>query len=87
MRHAWVTRRGAWPLRTVREMVRAGLAPAEDDPADTPRLPAGAAGLGQPSLGPAAPAALPDMLSTINVLDVPRQARLHFTAFQGVFRA
>ncbi|KAK9839649.1 hypothetical protein WJX81_003229 [Elliptochloris bilobata] len=69
MRHAWVTRRGAWPLRTVREMVRAGLTPAEGDAADTPR-PLEALGKPLPQ------AALPDMLSTINVLDVPRQDHL-----------
>ncbi len=84
MRHPWVTRRGAWPLRTVREMVRAGLSPAEGDAADAPLPPAGA-GFG--NTPPGSPAALPDMLSTINVLDVPRQARAlhqrHLLIFLG----
>jgi len=48
MKHPWVTRRGSWPLRTVKEMVRMG---------DTPEL----------------PPALPDLMSTLNVLDIPRQ--------------
>ncbi len=48
MKHPWVTRRGSWPLRTVKEMVRMG---------DTPEL----------------PPVLPDLMSTLNVLDIPRQ--------------
>lgn len=48
MKHPWVTRRGSWPLRTVKEMVQAGETPEQ------------------------APV-LPDLMSTLNVLDVPRQ--------------
>ena len=48
MRHPWVTRRNAWPLKTVREMLLHG----ED---------------------PSAPPVLPDLMSTYNVLDIPRQ--------------
>lgn len=74
MRHAWVTRRGAWPLRTVREMVAAGLSPAAGGGGELP--PAGAAAaLARTPPGSPSAAALPDMLATINVLDVPRQAR------------
>jgi len=74
MRHAWVTRRGAWPLRTVREMVAAGLSPAAGGGGELP--PAGAAAaLARTPPGSPLAAALPDMLATINVLDVPRQAR------------
>ena len=51
MKHPWVTRRGSWPLRTVKEMVRMG---------DTPEL----------------PPVLPDLMSTLNVLDIPRQVDL-----------
>ncbi|DBB11245.1 hypothetical protein WJX82_004325 [Trebouxia sp. C0006] len=51
MKHPWVTRRGSWPLRTVKEMVRMG---------DTPEL----------------PPVLPDLMSTLNVLDIPRQDHL-----------
>ena len=89
MRHAWVTRRGAWPLRTVREMVRAGLSPAEDDAADAPRaLPARRRVWQHAAGGPVAPAALPDMLSTINVLDVPAPgARLRPCPLPYAFRA
>jgi len=53
MKHPWVTRRGSWPLRTVKEMVRMG---------DTPEL----------------PPVLPDLMSTLNVLDIPRQVDLLF---------
>lgn len=49
MKHAWVTKRGAWPLRTVRETVRAGDAIGADDEPE-----------------------MPDFMSTLNVLDVPR---------------
>ena len=48
MKHPWVTRRGSWPLRTMKEMVRVG---------ETPEL----------------PPVLPDLMSTLNVLDIPRQ--------------
>lgn len=48
MKHPWVTRRGSWPLRSVKEMVQAGETPEQ------------------------APV-LPDLMSTLNVLDVPRQ--------------
>lgn len=51
MKHPWVTRRGSWPLRSVKEMVRQG---------DTPEL----------------PPVLPDLMSTLNVLDIPRQDHL-----------
>lgn len=50
MKHPWVTRRGSWPLRTVKEMVRVG---------ETPEL----------------PPVLPDLMSTLNVLDIPRQVQ------------
>jgi hypothetical protein len=79
MRHAWVTRRGAWPLRTVREMVAAGLSPAAGGGGDLPPAGAGSALARTPPGSPTA-AALPDMLATINVLDVPRQARRAATA-------
>ena len=52
MRHPWVTKRGAWPLQTVREM---GGCPEEEDEIN-PQL-----------------VSLPDMMSTLNVLDIPRQ--------------
>ena len=48
MKHPWVTRRGSWPLRTVKEMIRVG---------ERPEL----------------PPVLPDLMSTLNVLDIPRQ--------------
>lgn len=51
MKHPWVTRRGSWPLRTVKEMVQAGETPEQ-------------------------PPVLPDLMSTLNVLDVPRQDHL-----------
>lgn len=53
MKHSWVTRRGSWPLRTVKEMVHMG---------DTPEL----------------PPVLPDLMSTLNVLDIPRQVDILF---------
>lgn len=48
MKHPWVTRRGSWPLRSVKEMIRVG---------ERPEL----------------PPVLPDLMSTLNVLDIPRQ--------------
>lgn len=48
MKHPWVTRRGNWPLRSVKEMIRVG---------ERPEL----------------PPVLPDLMSTLNVLDIPRQ--------------
>lgn len=51
MKHPWVTRRGSWPLRTVKEMVQAGETPEQ-------------------------PPVLPDLMSTLNVLDVPRQVSI-----------
>lgn len=59
MKHAWVTKRGQWPLRTVRETLRAGDAIGADDEPE-----------------------LPDFMSTLNVLDVPRavRARNHLAA-------
>ena len=48
MKHSWVTRRGSWPLRSVKEMIRVG---------ERPEL----------------PPVLPDLMSTLNVLDIPRQ--------------
>ena len=56
MKHAWVTKRGAWPLQTVREM---GGCPEEEEDIN-PQL-----------------VALPDMMSTMNVLDIPRQVSVH----------
>lgn len=53
MRHPWVTKRGAWPLQTVREM---GGVTEEEEEEINPQL-----------------VSLPDMMSTVNVLDVPRQ--------------
>ena len=53
MKHPWITRRGSWPLRSVKEMVRQG---------DTPEL----------------PPVLPDLMSTLNVLDIPRQVCIAF---------
>ena len=50
MKHPWVTKRGQWPLRTVRETVRAGDAIGADDE--------------EPDM--------PDFMSTLNVLDIPR---------------
>ena len=50
MHHPWVTKRGQWPLRTVRETVRAG---------DT---------IGADEMEPE----MPDFMSTLNVLDLPR---------------
>lgn len=55
MKHPWVTKRGAWPLQTVREM---GNCPEEEEEIN-PQL-----------------VSLPDMMSTVNVLDVPRQVRV-----------
>jgi hypothetical protein len=55
MKHPWVTKRGAWPLQTVREM---GGCPEEEEEIN-PQL-----------------VSLPDMMSTVNVLDIPRQ--VHF---------
>lgn len=55
MQHPWVTRQGAWPLRTMKEMLRSGAGPDDDDD-DIENY-------GQ----------LPDLMSTVNVLDVPRQ--------------
>jgi hypothetical protein len=50
MKHPWVTKRGQWPLRSVREMVKEhGKVMNDDEPE------------------------LPDLMSTYNVLDVPRQ--------------
>ena len=64
MRHPWVTKSGAWPLATLREMggCRGGgnASEEEDD-----RL------MTHPQLVP-----LPDLMATVNVLDVPRQVRL-----------
>ncbi|KAK9823463.1 hypothetical protein WJX72_002919 [[Myrmecia] bisecta] len=51
MRHPWVTRQGAWPLRSIREMLRRGE-------------------------NPNAEPVLPDLMATMNVLDVPRQDHL-----------
>lgn len=65
MRHPWVTRSGAWPLATLREMggcCAGGSASGgeeEDDCLVT-----------HPQLVP-----LPDLMATVNVLDVPRQVR------------
>ena len=50
MKHAWVTRSGHWPLRTVREMIRAGDTIGDDEAPE-----------------------MPDFMSTLNVLDIPRQ--------------
>ncbi|KAK9905511.1 hypothetical protein WJX75_001206 [Coccomyxa subellipsoidea] len=55
MKHPWVTKRGAWPLQTVREM---GGCPEEEEEIN-PQL-----------------VSLPDMMSTVNVLDIPRQDHL-----------
>lgn len=49
MRHPWVTKRGQWPLKSVREMLRDDGKIDDDEPE------------------------LPDLMSTFNVLDVPRQ--------------
>ena len=50
MKHDWVTRSGHWPLRTVREMIRAGDTIGDDDAPE-----------------------MPDFMSTLHVLDIPRQ--------------
>ena len=50
MKHSWVTRSTQWPLRTVREMIRAGDTLGDDDAPE-----------------------MPDFMSTLNVLDIPRQ--------------
>ena len=62
MRHPWVTKSGAWPLATLREMggcCEGGTASGqeEDDCLVT-----------NPQLVP-----LPDLMATVNVLDIPRQ--------------
>ena len=50
MKHPWVTKRGQWPLKSVKEMVKeTGKIDDEDD------------------------VILPDLMATMNVLDVPRQ--------------
>ncbi len=36
MKHPWVTRRGSWPLRSMKEMVRSGE--DLDEPAEVPDL-------------------------------------------------
>jgi hypothetical protein len=59
MQHPWVTKQGAWPLRTMKEMLRSGAGPDDDDE-DLENF-------GQ----------MPDLMSTVNVLDVPRQVTLH----------
>eukprot|EP00884_Botryococcus_braunii_P004062 jgi/Botrbrau1/13657/Bobra.0292s0007.1 len=58
MQHPWVTKQGAWPLRTMKEMLRSGAGPDDDDD-DLENF-------GQ----------MPDLMSTVNVLDVPRQDHL-----------
>ena len=50
MKHPWVTKRGQWPLKSVREMIKETGKIDDDD------------------------VILPDLMSTYNVLDVPRQA-------------
>jgi len=50
MKHPWVTKRGQWPLRSVREMVKEHSKMLNEDEPE-----------------------LPDLMSTYNVLDVPRQ--------------
>ena len=61
MKHPWVTKRGQWPLKAVREMIKDGGKIDEDEPE------------------------LPDLMSTFNVLDVPRQVhvREHHTRQKG----
>lgn len=50
MKHPWVTKRGQWPLKSVREIIREhGKFVDTEEPE------------------------LPDLMSTYNVLDVPRQ--------------
>lgn len=55
MQHPWVTKQGAWPLRTMKEMLRNGAGPDDDDD--------DLESFGQ----------MPDLMATVNVLDVPRQ--------------
>ncbi|KAK9800910.1 hypothetical protein WJX73_010144 [Symbiochloris irregularis] len=62
MKHAWVTKRGVWPLRTVRETLRAGDAIGADD--DEPDM--------------------PDFMSTLNVLDIPRADHLMEVIHSGL---
>ena len=58
MKHSWVTRGAQWPLRTVREMIRAGDTLGDDEAPE-----------------------MPDFMSTLNVLDIPRQVRLAGATF------
>lgn len=58
MKHPWVTKRGQWPLKSVREMMHEHGKVDEDEPE------------------------LPDLMSTFNVLDVPRQVGLRLEALQ-----
>jgi hypothetical protein len=67
MRHSWVTKAGEWPLRTIKELLRAGDGLEEEgDDADDDAVPSYLS-----------PAELPDMMATHNVLDVPQQASLN----------
>lgn len=54
MKHPWVTKRTQWPLRTVRETVKAGDVIGADDMESE----------------------MPDFMSTLNVLDIPRAVPL-----------
>jgi hypothetical protein len=73
MRHDWVTKRGAWPLATMREL--SGCAAAAGGGDETPRGAANAAAAEDCLLTNPAALQLPDLLSTMNVLDVPREVR------------
>ena len=52
MKHPWVTKRGQWPLKCVRDIFRDQGQLDEEEPE------------------------MPDLMSTFNVLDVPRQVRM-----------
>jgi hypothetical protein len=67
MRHPWVTKRGAWPLQTVREM--GGVLEDEEDEIN-PQL-----------------VSLPDMMNTVNVLDVPRQVHASHPTCKYLYHA
>lgn len=64
MKHPWVTKRGQWPLKSVREIIKEhGRFVDSEEPE------------------------LPDLMSTYNVLDVPRQVQLAACAFKYVLRS
>ena len=77
MKHPWVTKRGAWPLATMREMGGCRGGASEDAEVALTDAIAEDCLLTNPGA-----LHMPDLMSTSNVLDVPREVRTSGASLQ-----